>query len=118
MVLNGTNRPREAALLLRRAIAISEQSADSANQNHLLSQLSNLAGVLQSSNQTNEAEKLYRRALKIAEEQLGPDDPKLATTLDNFATRLQQPGDSRKPSRCVGKRWRLKKRGQTQTILI
>jgi tetratricopeptide (TPR) repeat protein len=90
MVLNGTNRPREAALLLRRAIAISEQSADSANQNHLLSQLSNLAGVLQSSNQTNEAEKLYRRALKIAEEQLGPDDPKLATTLDNFATMLQQ----------------------------
>ena len=51
--------------------------------------LNNLASLLQTTNRLGDAEPLYRRAMAIDEESLGPDNPEVASNLNNLATLLR-----------------------------
>jgi tetratricopeptide (TPR) repeat protein len=77
----------QAEALMRRALAIGEQSYGLDHPNAMRS-LSNLAHVLQATNRLAEAEPLMRRALAIDEKNYGPDDPDVAIRLSNLATLL------------------------------
>jgi tetratricopeptide (TPR) repeat protein len=79
----------EAEALLRRALAIGEESLGS-NHPTVATRLSNLAALLQETNRFVEAEPLLRRALAIDEGCLGPDHPNVATRLNNLAQLLQE----------------------------
>jgi tetratricopeptide (TPR) repeat protein len=82
------SRYAEAEPMLRRALAISEQSFGRDHPN-VASDLNNLAQLLKATNRLGEAEPLIRRALAIAEASFGRDDPNVATCLNNLAQLLQ-----------------------------
>ena len=83
-LLQATNRLAEAEPLMRRALAIDEQSYGKEHPNVAID-LNNLAQLLQATNRLAEAEPLMRRALAIDEQSYGKEHP-------NVATRPQQPG--------------------------
>ena len=85
-LLQATNRLAEAEPLMRRALAIDEDSFGPEHPNVAID-LNNLAQLLQATNRLAEAEPLMRRALAIDEASFGPDHP-------NVAMRPQQPGRS------------------------
>ncbi len=66
-LLQATNRPAEAEPLMRRALAIDEQSYG-AEHPDVARDLNNLAQLLQATNRLAEAEPLMRRALAIDEQ--------------------------------------------------
>ena len=73
-LLQATNRLAEAEPLMRRALAIDEQSFGPDHPN-VASGLNNLAQLLQATNRLAEAEPLMRRALAIDEKSYGPEHP-------------------------------------------
>ena len=83
-LLQATNRLAEAEPLMRRALAIDEQSYGPEHPD-VATDLNNLAALLQATNRLAEAEPLMRRALAIDEQSYGPEHP-------DVATRPQQPG--------------------------
>jgi len=78
----------EAEPLLRRALAIDEQSLGP-NDPNVATAMNNLAGPLVDANRLAEAESLLRRALAIYEQSLGPNDPDVATAMNNLAELLR-----------------------------
>jgi hypothetical protein len=64
----------EAEPLMRRALAIDEQSFGKDHPKVAI-RLNNLAELLHATNRLAEAEPLMRRALEIFEKSLGPDHP-------------------------------------------
>src|SRR5437868_2949584 len=83
-----TARYAEAEPLMRRALAIDEQSFGPDHPKVAIS-LNNLAALLQVTNRLTDAEPLMRRALAIDEQSFGPDHPKVAISLNNLAALLQ-----------------------------
>jgi tetratricopeptide (TPR) repeat protein len=81
LLLQDTNRLEEAEPLLRRALAIDEQSYGPEHPN-VARDLNNLALLLQDTNRLEEAEPLLRRALAINERSLGPEHPNVAGVTD------------------------------------
>jgi len=81
----------EAEPLLRRALALDEQSFG-LNHANVATCLNNLAALLHDTNRLKEAEILYRRALAIDEQSFGSNDPKIATCLNNLALLLKASG--------------------------
>ena len=73
-LLKATNRLAEAEPLMRRALAIDEQSYGPDHPD-VATDLNNLAQLLQDTNRLAEAEPLMRRALAIDEQSFGPDHP-------------------------------------------
>ena len=78
----------QAEPLLRRALAVGEQSHGTDHPNVAI-RLNNLAQLLQATNRLAEAEPLIRRALVIDENSFGTDHPNVARDLNNLATLLQ-----------------------------
>ncbi len=76
-MLKATNRLAEAEPLMRRALAIDEQSYGKDHPKVAID-LNNLAELLQATNRLAEAEPLMRRALAIDEQSYGKDHPKVA----------------------------------------
>jgi tetratricopeptide (TPR) repeat protein len=87
-LLQAMNRLAEAEPLMRRALAIDEQSY-SAEHPEVAIHLNNLALLLQETNRLSEAEPLMRRALAIDEQSYGTEHPKVAIRLNNLALLLQ-----------------------------
>ena len=87
-LLQATNRHAEAEPLIRRALAIDEESFGPDHPN-VANRLNNLAGLLQETNRLAEAEPLMRRALAIDEKSFGPDHPNVGTCLNNLAGLLR-----------------------------
>ena len=87
-LLQDTNRLEEAEPLMRRALAIDEQSYGPDHPN-VARDLNNLAQLLQATNRLPEAEPLMRRALAIDEQSYGPEHPDVATGLNNLAQLLK-----------------------------
>ena len=87
-VLQATNRLADAEPLMRRALAIDEQSYGP-DHPHVAIDLNNLAALLQATNRLADAEPLMRRALAIDEQSYGPDHPHVAVDLNNLAQLLQ-----------------------------
>jgi tetratricopeptide (TPR) repeat protein len=87
-LLQSTNRLTEAEPLMRRALAIDEQSYGE-NDPRVTVGLSNLALLLQDTNRLAEAEPLMRRALEIGEQSHGETHPNVAIRLNNLATLLK-----------------------------
>ncbi len=79
----------DAELIMRRALAIDEQSYGHMHP-EVATDLNNLAALLQDTNRLGEAEPLMRRALEIDEENYGPMHPKVANRLSNLAWLLQE----------------------------
>jgi tetratricopeptide (TPR) repeat protein len=77
----------EAEPLMRRALAIDEQSLGPEHPD-VATHLNNLAHLLQNTSRLTEAEQLIRRALAIDEKTLSPDNPNIAVRLNNLATLL------------------------------
>jgi len=88
ILLKATNRLAEAEPLMRRTLAIEEQSYGDQHTNVGI-RLSNLAQLLQDTNRLAEAEPLMRRALAMGERLYGPEHPKIATSLNNLALLLK-----------------------------
>ena len=86
-MLQATNRLAEAEPLMRRALAIDENSYGTEHPEVAI-RLNNLASLLQDTNRLAEAEPLMRRALAIAEKSYGPEHPDVAIALNNLATLL------------------------------
>jgi tetratricopeptide (TPR) repeat protein len=86
--LEGKARYAEAEPLMRRALAIDEQSLGPDHPDVAID-LNNLAQLLQATNRLAEAEPLMRRALAIDEQSLWPDHPNVAIHLNNLALLLQ-----------------------------
>jgi tetratricopeptide (TPR) repeat protein len=78
----------EAEPLMRRALAIDEQSYGPEHPN-VARDLNNLAQLLKATNRLGEAEPLMRRALAIDEQSYGSEHPNVATHLNNLAQLLQ-----------------------------
>jgi Tfp pilus assembly protein PilF len=78
----------QAEPLMRRALAIDEDSPGSDHSN-IARDLNVLASLLQATNRLAEAEPLLRRALAINEQNLGTDHPDVASALRNLAQLLQ-----------------------------
>jgi tetratricopeptide (TPR) repeat protein len=78
----------EAELLMRRALAIIEQTCG-AEHPDVATLLNNLAVLLKDTNRLAEAEPLMRRALVIDEQSFGADHPTFAIDLNNLAQLLQ-----------------------------
>ncbi len=78
----------EAEPMMRRALAIDEQSFGTEHPN-VARDLNNLAQLLKDTNRLSEAEPLMRRALAIAEQSFGPEHPSVAIGLNNLASLLQ-----------------------------
>ncbi len=78
----------EAEPLMRRALAIDEESFGPGHPN-VARDLNNLAQLLQATNRLAEAEPLMRRALTIDEASFGPGHPNVAIRLNNLARLLQ-----------------------------
>ncbi|SMF96704.1 Tetratricopeptide repeat-containing protein [Methylomagnum ishizawai] len=87
-LLKATNRLVEAEPLMRRALAIDEQSYGPEHPD-VARDLNNLAQLLQATNRLAEAEPLMRRVVKIFEKSYGPEHPNVATALNNLASLLQ-----------------------------
>jgi tetratricopeptide (TPR) repeat protein len=83
-LLRAKNRLAEAEALMRRALAIDEQSYGPDHPNVAI-RLNNLARMLQDTNRLADAEPLFRRAVAIFEKSLGPDHPNTITARDNLA---------------------------------
>jgi tetratricopeptide (TPR) repeat protein len=81
-------RHREAEPLIRRALAIDEQSYGAEHPNVSI-RLNNLAQLLQDTNRLAEVEPLMRRALAIDEQAYGAEHPSVAIRLNNLALLLQ-----------------------------
>ncbi|MFN6303662.1 MAG: tetratricopeptide repeat protein [Planctomycetota bacterium] len=79
---------QEAEPLMRRALAVDEQSYGSDHPNVAI-HLNNLAALLQATNRMSEAEPLMRRALAIDEQSYGPEHPQFAIHLNDLAQLLQ-----------------------------
>jgi tetratricopeptide (TPR) repeat protein len=75
--------------LMRRALAIAEQSSNSV-QTKVVTRLNNLASLLCATNRMAEAESMLRRALAIAEQCDPADEPKIAIALDNLSILLKE----------------------------
>jgi len=86
--LNTRCQFREAEPLLRRALAIDEQSYG-LDHPDVARDLNNLAGLLYATNRLAEAEPLFRRALAINEQSCGAGQPKVAAGLNNLAALLK-----------------------------
>src|SRR5271169_6261314 len=86
-LLQETNRLPEAEPLMRRALAIDEQSYGPDHPNVAI-RLNNLAQLLKATNRLPEAEPLMRRVVSIFEKSYGPDHPNVATALNNLALLL------------------------------
>jgi tetratricopeptide (TPR) repeat protein len=84
MLLQDTNRPVEAELLMHRALRIDEASFGT-DHPEVAADLNNLARLLYATNRLAEAEPLMRRALWIDEASFGIDHPEVATDLNNLA---------------------------------
>ena len=78
----------DAEPLLRRALAIGEQSFGLEHPK-VATRLNNLAVLLQATNRLAEAEPLMRRALAIDENTLGQDHPEVAILVNNLAQLLK-----------------------------
>ena len=87
-LLQATNRLAEAERLMRRALAIDENSFGPDHPNVAID-LNNLAALLKATNRLADAEPLMRRALAIDENSFGPDHPRVAIRLNNLAQLLQ-----------------------------
>ena len=88
LLLHDTNRLAEAEPLMRRALAIDEQSFGAEHPSVAID-LNNLAQLLKATNRLAEAESLMRRALAIREQSYGPEHPRVAIALNNLAVLLQ-----------------------------
>ena len=78
----------EAEPLMRRALAIDEQSYGP-DHPEVAIRLNNLASLLKATNRLGEAGPLMRRALTIDEKSYGPDHPRVAIHLNNLASLLK-----------------------------
>jgi hypothetical protein len=76
-LLQATNRLSEVEPLMRRALAIDEDSFGNEHPN-VARDLNNLAQLLKATNRLSEAEPLMRRALAIDEDSFGNDHPRIA----------------------------------------
>ncbi len=88
LLLNARADHRGAEPLMRRALAIWEDSLGKAHP-HVAVGLAVLAQLLQATNRLGEAEPLMRRALAIDEASFGRDHPDVARDLNNLAQLLQ-----------------------------
>ena len=88
-LLQETNRLAEAEPLMRRSLAIFEQSYGAEHTN-VATRLNNLATLLKQTNRPVEAERLMRRSLAIDELSHGPDHAWGATPLNNLAALLHE----------------------------
>ena len=88
MLLSTKALHSEAEPLMRRALAIDEQSFGDQHPNVAI-HLNNLAQLLQASNRLDEAEPLMRRALAIDVQSFGDQHPNVAIRLNNMAWLLQ-----------------------------
>ncbi|MGA2620431.1 MAG: tetratricopeptide repeat protein [Thermoguttaceae bacterium] len=88
VLLGETNRLAEAELLVRRALAIYEQSYG-LDHPHVAEALNGLAWLLRDTNRLAEAELLVRWALAIYEQSYGLDHRRVAGDLDTLAALLQ-----------------------------
>jgi len=86
-LLQATNRLSEAEPLMRRALAIDEQSYGAEHPN-VARDLNNLAALLKATNRLSEAEPLMRRALGIFEQSYGATHPDVALLLWSLAVVL------------------------------
>lgn len=77
----------EAEPLMRRALAIGEQSFGTEHPK-VVTRVNNLAQLLKATNRLGEAELLMRRALTIDEQSFGATHPRVATQLNNLAALL------------------------------
>ena len=91
MVLKATNRLTEAEPLMRRALAIDEQSYGAEHPDVAID-LNNLALLLQDTNRLMEAEPLMRRALAIFVNSLGHDHPSSVGVGNNYRALLKELG--------------------------
>jgi len=87
LLLNAKALHAEAEPLLRRALAIGEESLGP-DHSEIAIRASNLAILLQDTNRLAEAEPLMRRALAIYEKDFGLDHPAVSTHLSNLAQLL------------------------------
>jgi tetratricopeptide (TPR) repeat protein len=87
-LLLGKARHAEAEPLMRRALAIDEQSLGPEHPKVAI-RLNSLVGLLEATNRLAEAESLMRRALAIDEQSLGAGHPRVATDLNNLAHLLR-----------------------------
>jgi tetratricopeptide (TPR) repeat protein len=85
---NARGQFRDAEPLMRRALAIDENSYGPDHPD-VARDLNNLAQLLQATNRLGDAEPLMRRALAIDENSYGPDHPDVARDLNNLAALLQ-----------------------------
>ena len=90
-LLKATNRLSEAEPLMRRALAIDEQSYG-AEHPHVAIDLNNLASLLQATNRLSEAEPLMAQALVIFHTSLGNEHPNTQTVMRNYQLLLQAMG--------------------------
>ncbi|MBI3948720.1 MAG: tetratricopeptide repeat protein [Armatimonadetes bacterium] len=88
LLLHARAQYAEAEPLMRRALAINEESFGPEHPNVAI-RLNNLAALLQATNRLAEAEPLMRRALAIEEGSFGPEHPNVAIHLNNLAQLLQ-----------------------------
>ena len=84
LYFNARARFDEAEPLMRRALAIDEQSFGD-DHPKVASDLNNLALLLKNTNRLAEAETMVRRALAIDEQSFGEDHPEVAIDLNNLA---------------------------------
>lgn len=87
-------------VLTRRALEIKEkQSADLDTAN----MLTELCLCVRGTGRPEKAERYARRVLHITETELGPDDPKIADTLQLLASCLKDTGKGKEAERCVAR---------------
>jgi tetratricopeptide (TPR) repeat protein len=79
----------EAERLMRRALAVVEQSGDAHHPN-VAAALNNLALLLHATNQLQEVQPLFERALAIDEQIFGPSHANVARDLNNLAQFLHE----------------------------
>ena len=85
-MLRRRDQPGAADPLLARAVATLEKTGGDGRA--LATALNNLAGLRFRAGAYRDAEPMLARALQLEEKALGPDDPELAVTLDNYAAVL------------------------------
>jgi tetratricopeptide (TPR) repeat protein len=88
VLFQGKARHTEAEPLMRRALAIDEQSFGM-EHSRVATQLNNLSQLLKDTNRLAEAEPLLRRALAIDEQSFGTEHPEVAIDLNNLALLLK-----------------------------
>jgi tetratricopeptide (TPR) repeat protein len=81
------NKPAQAELFYRRSVAIDEKIAG-ADSSDLSPRLMGLAKALRAQKKYPAAETQYQRALEITEKGFGPNAPKVADVLDQYAALL------------------------------